>query len=92
MLDFLMNVAIPTLDSTIRMSTPLLLVCLAGLYSERAGVVDIGLEGKLLGAAFGAAAAGPAAASGAAVASTKRTARSTRRLAQLADFVILRKF
>ncbi|MFT4793700.1 MAG: simple sugar transport system permease protein [Paracoccaceae bacterium] len=57
MLDILMNVVIPTLDSTIRMSTPLLLVCLAGLYSERAGVVDIGLEGKLLGAAFGAAAA-----------------------------------
>jgi simple sugar transport system permease protein len=45
------------LDSTVRLSTPLLLVCLAGLFSERAGVIDIGLEGKLLGAAFGAAAA-----------------------------------
>jgi len=45
-----------TLDATIRLSTPLLLACLAGLYSERAGVFDIGLEGKMLAAAFAAAA------------------------------------
>ena len=48
---------IAILDSTIRLSAPLLLVCLAGLFSERSGVIDIGLEGKLLGAAFAAAAA-----------------------------------
>ena len=47
---------ISTLDATIRLSTPLLLACLAGLYSERSGVFDIGLEGKMLAAAFGAAA------------------------------------
>ncbi len=45
------------LDSTVRLAVPVLLACLAGLYSERAGIVDIGLEGKLLASAFGAAAA-----------------------------------
>ncbi|ESW89940.1 ABC transporter permease [Mesorhizobium sp. C280B] len=51
------NAIVQVLDSTIRLSVPLLLACLAGLYSERAGVFDIGLEGKMLAGAFAGAAA-----------------------------------
>ena len=53
-MDFL--VIIQVLDSTIRLAVPLLLCSLAGLFSERAGIFDIGLEGKMLAAAFFAAA------------------------------------
>ncbi|QIE41411.1 ABC transporter permease [Rhodobacteraceae bacterium SC52] len=48
---------IQLLDSTLRLATPLLFACLAGLFSERAGIFDIGLEGKMLAAAFFSAAA-----------------------------------
>ncbi|APX16788.1 ABC transporter permease [Phaeobacter inhibens] len=53
-MDFL--TLIQVLDSTVRLATPLLLACLAGLFSERAGIFDIGLEGKMLMAAFFSAA------------------------------------
>jgi len=55
MLDVLTDL-LTVLDSTMRLSTPLLLACLAGLFSERAGIFDIGLEGKMLAAAFFSAA------------------------------------
>lgn len=44
-----------TIDATLRVSTPLILCAMAGLFSERSGIVDISLEGKLLMSAFVAA-------------------------------------
>ncbi len=46
-----------TLDATLRVSTPLILCAMAGLFSERSGIVDISLEGKMLAAAFAAGSA-----------------------------------
>jgi simple sugar transport system permease protein len=50
------STTLQVLDSAVRLATPLLLACLAGLFSERAGILDIGLEGKMLAAAFFSAA------------------------------------
>ncbi|WP_157019319.1 ABC transporter permease [Mesorhizobium xinjiangense] len=54
-MDFI-NLIVQLLDATVRVSVPLLLACLAGLYSERSGIFDIGLEGKMLAGAFAGAA------------------------------------
>ena len=55
-MNFLSLFDLSVLDTTVRLATPLLLACLAGLFSERAGIFDIGLEGKMLAAAFFSAA------------------------------------
>lgn len=44
-----------TIDATLRVATPLILCAMAGIFSERAGIIDISLEGKMLMGAFGAA-------------------------------------
>lgn len=44
------------LDATLRVATPLILASLAGMFCERAGIVNIALEGKLLASAFAGAA------------------------------------
>ena len=54
-MDDSLNLVLSTLASTIRVSVPLIFCAMAGIFSERSGVIDISLEGKLLAGAFMAA-------------------------------------
>ncbi len=54
-MDLSLNDLLSILSATIRLSTPLIFAAMAGIFSERSGVVDISLEGKLLAGAFAAA-------------------------------------
>ncbi|MHB1073625.1 MAG: ABC transporter permease [Gemmatimonadaceae bacterium] len=49
-----MSVASSFLEATVRTATPLALVALGELLAERAGVINIGVEGAILAGAFGA--------------------------------------
>ena len=44
-----------TLDAALRLAAPLILCAMAGIFSEKSGIIDISLEGKMLMAAFTAA-------------------------------------
>jgi general nucleoside transport system permease protein len=48
-------IVVLTLSAMLRVATPLILGAMAGLFSERSGIIDISLEGKMLASAFASA-------------------------------------
>jgi len=55
-MDDLFSLVFLVMAATLRVATPLILCAMGGLFSEKSGIIDVGLEGKMLMAAFFAAA------------------------------------
>src|SRR5688572_16345687 len=52
--DFQLVMLIPLAAAGVRLAVPLLFAALGGIFSERSGVINIGLEGMMISGTFGA--------------------------------------